>query len=215
MPKHVLPRCVFLFAIFAISAAANEAFARDVLKVKDDGSVEIAGQRMQCDGTPAELDRRIPSEGMFAPGEGILLNPVLMRAQPATVRKFIFAHECAHGSVSGELAADCAAAKRGAREQWLTPEDVEAVCRDLKRHVADADHPAGRVRCANVKRCYAEALPAPVQTASWEAVVTVAMDAWPAKRQAFGSEPKPSMAEQLRRAAGLWRSGFTNMAARD
>jgi hypothetical protein len=95
-------------------------------------------------------------EGRFVPGRGIFLNPDLMQRQSGAVRLFIFKHECAHKVVGGdELAADCAAAKSGAREKWLTPAGVESVCRALSGEPASGRYASGSYRCSNIRKCYA------------------------------------------------------------
>jgi hypothetical protein len=94
-------------------------------------------------------------EGRFVPGRGIFLNPDLMQRQSGAVRLFIFKHECAHKVVGGdELAADCAAAKSGAREKWLTPAGVESVCRALSGEPASGRYASGSYRCSNIRKCY-------------------------------------------------------------
>jgi hypothetical protein len=168
--------------------------------LNDDGSIEIAGHRMRCPDEPVVLDANIPTEGIYAPGEGIYLNPELLKTHPAVIRKFIFAHECAHKTVGGdELGADCAAARQGARERWLTLDGIGTVCRDLDQRMADEDHPPGSTRCAKIKRCFADSAPNKA---------IVATHAAPAKRQAFGGDASGQMAEKLRRAASTWRDAF-------
>ena len=71
---------------------------------------------------------------------------------------FVFKHECAHKLVGGnELAADCSAAQAGAREHWLAQDGVNDVCQSLAGEPASADHPDGRTRCANIRRCFISA----------------------------------------------------------
>jgi hypothetical protein len=127
---------------------------------------------MRCGQTPVIMDRDIPTEGMSVPGEGLYLNPFLMKRLPNTVRLFIFKHECAH-EVTGpdELGADCIAAKAGAREGWLRVGDIDAVCRSFAGP-ATATHPSGKTRCANIRRCFAGTQVASTKPASGETAKT-------------------------------------------
>lgn len=193
---------IWLIGLLAVAMAT----ASEAQTVTDDQSVDIAGQRMRCSNAPVEVDASLPMEGMFVPGEGIYINPELMQYHPVIVRKFIFAHECAHKTVGGdELGADCAAAQRGARDGWLTEEGIDAICRDLQAVVADETHPPGTVRCANIKRCFAGSAPSKAIVATRAS--SVVMRAPSPKPQAF-SASSPPLAEKLRRAAGAWRSAF-------
>jgi hypothetical protein len=190
------------FAVALMGLLVATATASHAQMVKRDGSVEFAGHRMRCSNEPVMLDADLPSEGMYAPGEGIFINPETMALQPVIIRQFIFAHECAHRIVEGdELGADCAAARQGARERWLTQDGIGEVCRDLEQRPADEDHPSGSARCANIKRCFAGAAPekSPAVTS-----------AWAAKRQVstFGSNASRPLAESLHRAASTWRSAL-------
>ncbi|HET6391050.1 hypothetical protein [Hyphomicrobium sp.] len=119
-------------------------------------TVSIAGQSMSCGSTRVFSDNRLPMEGRFVPGRGIIINHGLMNQLPPAVRKFVFKHECAHKTVGGnELAADCIAAQEGAREKWLTSEGVDTVCKALENEPASPGYPSGIARCANIKKCYA------------------------------------------------------------
>lgn len=118
--------------------------------------LKISGQSMACGSTPVFTDSTLPMEGRFVPGRGIYVNQQLMQRQPSAVRMFVFKHECAHKTVGGnELAADCGAAQSGAREKWLTPGGVDAVCKALSGEPAGGGYPSGATRCANIRKCYA------------------------------------------------------------
>ena len=201
--QHLLKLVLALLGLLVATTTASDA-----QMLKDDGSIEIAGHRMRCPHEPVVLDTDLPSEGMYAPGEGIYLNPELMSLHPVVIRKFIFAHECAHSTVeSDELGADCAAARQGARERWLTQEGIGAVCRDLERRPGDENHPPGKTRCANIQRCFAASTPDKAPDKALDKA-KVATSAWPAKRQAFGNGASRPLAEDLRRGASAWRSAF-------
>jgi hypothetical protein len=123
-------------------------------------SVTIAGRSMSCGSTPVFSDSSLQMEGRFVPGEGIYLNQQLMQRQPAAVQFFVFKHECAHKVVGGnELAADCNAARSGAREKWLTPAGVDTVCQALGGEPASGRYPSGVARCANIRKCYSGSSP--------------------------------------------------------
>lgn len=121
----------------------------------DGRSVSIAGRKMRCGKTPVIMDADIPSEGLSVPGEGLYLNPFLLNRLPAAVQQFIFEHECAH-EVTGpdELGADCVAAQEGARAGWLKRQDLDSICESFAGPATDT-HPSGKVRCANLKQCFA------------------------------------------------------------
>lgn len=191
-----MPRSIaVLMALFVALPSPGQAQV-----LTSDGGIEIAELRMRCPNEAVALDASLPMEGMYAPGQGIILNPELLKDQPVVVRRFIFAHECAHATVDGdELAADCAAARQGARERWLTQDGITAVCRDFGEHVADEDHPSGRIRCENVRRCFAGAAPA-------NAVVATRASSW--KAQSFAAAPSPPWAAKLLRAAKTWRTAL-------
>ncbi len=74
------------------------------------------------------VDRTLPSEGA-ADDDNLILNPDMLKDQPATVRIFIFKHECGHLTVGdSELVADCFAVHQGVREQWLDRKGLGQVC---------------------------------------------------------------------------------------
>lgn len=195
----------------AFIAAIVTATGADALVLKPNGGVEIGGQTFRCPNEAVYLDVDIPSEGMYGP-EGILLNPELMQSRAMIVRKFIFAHECAH-RIAGddESAADCLAAQQGARERWLDKAGLDAVCRDMSELVETDVHPSGAARCANIRRCFASVTPP-------ESATVASSSSWPAggpaKGQAFGGGASVSFADKLRRAAGKWRDGFTDAGSR-
>lgn len=113
----------------------------------------------QCPGTDkveTEL-KNSTSSGYYIPGlKLIVMNMTVLEAYAPSVRKFIFAHECAHADpaiADDEVAADCAAASKGAADGWLEKPDVIKVCAHLSRYPADATHPPIAVRCSNIRRC--------------------------------------------------------------
>ena len=114
------------FVLIILAAVAVTVCAHRV----EAESIKIAGHSMSCGSTPVFSDSSLRMEGRFVPGQGIYLNQELMQRQPPAVRMFVFKHECAHKVVGGnELAADCAAARSGAHEKWLTLAGVDTVCK--------------------------------------------------------------------------------------
>jgi hypothetical protein len=119
-----------------------------------DDSFELAGRTVRCDNVRIRTDRSLPSEGAAAPGL-LLLNPRMLSEQPATVRLFVFHHECGHHNVGdSELEADCWAVDRGVRDGWLDAKGLGAVCRSFEDAPETDSHPSGQRRCRNLDRCF-------------------------------------------------------------
>jgi len=143
----VTHRFVLIILAVAVTVGAHRVEAE---------SIKIAGHSMSCGSTPVFSDSSLRMEGRFVPGRGIYLNQELMQRQPPAVRIFVFKHECAHKVVGGnELAADCAAARSGAHEKWLTLAGVDIVCKALMGDPARGPYPSGVARCTNIRKCYA------------------------------------------------------------
>jgi hypothetical protein len=56
---------------------------------RSDNSFEIAGRTVRCGNVRILTDRNLPSEGAAADGV-LILNPSMLREQPASVRLFVF-----------------------------------------------------------------------------------------------------------------------------
>jgi hypothetical protein len=124
-------------------------------------TVELAGRTVRCEDVRIVTDRHLPSEAAAAPGL-LLLNPRMLSEQPATVRLFVFHHECGHHNVGeSELEADCWAVERGVRDGWLDAKGLGAVCRSFEDAPETQTHPSGRRRCRNLDRCFTAASAAP------------------------------------------------------
>ncbi len=124
---------------------------------RSDNSFEIAGRTVRCGNVRILTDRNLPSEGAAADGV-LILNPSMLSEQPASVRLFVFHHECGHHNVGdSELKADCWAVDRGVREGWLDTKGLEAVCRSFEDAPETDTHPSGKRRCRNLDRCFASA----------------------------------------------------------
>ncbi len=112
--------------------------------------IEIAGRAVRCGNVRILTDRHLPSEGAAAPGV-LILNPRMLSEQPASVRLFVFHHECGHHNVGdSELKADCWAVDRGVRDGWLDAKGLDAVCRSFEDAPESDTHPSGRRRCRNL-----------------------------------------------------------------
>ena len=137
---------IAMFASLSIVAGAN---------------VAKAGQLGSCPGVDeveANLNH-VSSSGYYLPGlKLIVLNKTILDRYALPVQKFIFAHECSHSdpAVLNEDDADCAAAKRGAKEGWLGRSELIQVCVHLGHMPADAEHKPVESRCANIRRCMTE-----------------------------------------------------------
>jgi hypothetical protein len=135
------------------------ALAQDFAKQRD-GSLLIAGHSLRCGGVRNVVDPRLPNLGLAAPGV-LVMNPRLLNRWPATVRLFVFHHECGHHHVgASELAADCWAVKQGVRQGWLDRTGLTQICRSFGNGPATSTHPSGAARCASLDRCFANAVAA-------------------------------------------------------
>ena len=139
---HMLAKTTFALAACALAASGSAA--------------DELGQCPGADLAETEL-KNSSSSGYYIPGlKLIVLNKTILEGYAPAVRKFIFAHECAHSDpavAEDEMAADCAASRKGASEGWLDRPNVIKVCAHLSRFPVDATHPPVGVRCANIRRC--------------------------------------------------------------
>lgn len=144
----------FLSALMRVLALAASVFA-----VSQTASADPMSSLGSCPGTDqVEGDlKNASASGYFIPGlKLIILNRAMLEGAASPVKKFIFAHECAHADPavgSDEDAADCAAAKRGQTEGWLGKTEIIQVCVHLSHMPVDATHKSAAARCANIRRC--------------------------------------------------------------
>lgn len=132
------------------------------------------------------------SSGYYIPGlKLIIMNKTVLDAYTEPVRKFIFAHECAHSDPAigtDEAEADCAAVKRGVSEGWLGRPEVIQVCAHLARFPADRTHAPIPARCGYIRQCSglwdSPAKTKPEQTARGPAGQSVTPDSTPLTRLA-------------------------------
>lgn len=114
------------------------------------GTFSIAGYPFSCRGAVTCIDPRIGDIGRAAPGQGILLNPILNN-YPAGVIGFVFAHECAHYlGTTDEQAADRWAIRIGRQQGWINPETVNQICQSVYFTSGDWTHFPGPLRCQNM-----------------------------------------------------------------
>lgn len=173
-------RLAFLRAAAAVmlccAAAAGPALAAGPARINADGSMDIAGYRVQCANVRTRLDRRLNNLGAASPEERLLLiNPVMLAAETPIVQLFVYHHECGHHRVgASEIGADCWAVERGVEDGWLDRRGLKAVCNSFGGTPETATHPSARKRCAALDQCFAKAslkkqtpvpVPAPVEVA--------------------------------------------------
>jgi hypothetical protein len=171
--------CAGLAAFLALASAPAHA------QRPEGGAIELAGRTVRCANVDVVMDRRLPSEGAAAPGV-LILNPSMLNEQPATVRLFVFHHECGHHHVGdSELKADCWAVQRGVRDGWLTQRGLKEVCDSFEDAPETSSHPSGRRRCRNIDQCFATALAALPPRTPITATPTA-----PPSRQASMAAPK-------------------------
>jgi hypothetical protein len=150
-------RALALLALALTSAVAGTVLPAAAQRAANN-SVQLAGRTVRCKDVRIVTDRGIPSEGAQAPGV-LILNPDMLNAQPATVRLFVFHHECGHHNVGdSELEADCWAVGQGVRDGWLDAKGLDQVCLSFEDAPETSTHPSGRRRCRNLDRCFASAL---------------------------------------------------------
>jgi len=157
--RVVRPILALAAGVACLSLAQDGARSASVASLKRDGTLEIAGHRLQCGNVRSKLDPALPNLGLAIPDAHLLIiNPALLAHQPETVRLFVFHHECGHHHVGGsELKADCWAVQRGVEQGWLNRGDLGKICSSFGNAPETATHPAAARRCINVNRCFAAA----------------------------------------------------------
>ena len=121
--------------------------------------IALAGENQSCPGADvveAELTHGTTS-GYYVPGlRLVVLNKTILSTQAKAVQQLISAHECAHSDDAignDEMAADCAAARRGVAEGWLGKSEIIQICAHIAKLGVDASHPPVNIRCANIRSC--------------------------------------------------------------
>jgi len=152
-------------AVIGASAPAHAVSLSELMsggaRVLEPGEYSIRGRNLRCGNAQTLLTAKFWDYGGSLP-DLIILNPQKMRTLPWRTRLFVYYHECAHQTVgSDEVAADCRAIRRGKREGWLRPADVETICTGLFIHSrGDYYHPPGRERCEYLRQCFGGVVPA-------------------------------------------------------
>jgi len=165
-------RALALLALALTSAAAGSVLPAAAQRAAND-SVQLAGRTVRCKDVRIVTDRGLPSEGAEASGV-LILNPDMLNAQPATVRLFVFHHECGHHNVGdSELEADCWAVGQGVREGWLDAEGLGQICQSFDDAPETSTHPSGRRRCRNLDQCFASAIASQRSKAPVSTIATV------------------------------------------
>jgi hypothetical protein len=146
-----------LLAGAVATSAAEPDIGPKAAAMNNDGSVQLAGRTLRCDKIRTQLDRRLPDLGAADFGQRLLLlNPGLLGRLPVTVQLFVFHHECGHHKVGdSEIASDCWAVDRGARDGWLDRDGVGQICRSFGNAPETDTHPSAKRRCAALDRCFA------------------------------------------------------------
>lgn len=118
------------------------------------GDLKIDGQKMVCGQRPTVIDEQLDDYGAAYPGF-LIINPKLMSRISTPVKMWIYSHECGHQFRGpDEETADCFAVQRGRRQQWLTPDGLEEICKFITPAKGDAMHFSGSHRCEYMRRCF-------------------------------------------------------------
>jgi hypothetical protein len=145
-------------ALICLGLGTAVPFSPAMAQKSAGNGIEISGRAVRCGNIRILTDRHLPSEGAAAPGL-LILNPRMLSEQPASVRLFVFHHECGHHNVGeSELKADCWAVDRGVRDGWLDAKGLHAVCRSFEDAPETDTHPSGQRRCRNLDQCFATAV---------------------------------------------------------
>ena len=160
------------------TALAGLALSLQVLLASGVAAADSIGTCPGADHVETEL-KNSGSSGYYIPGlKLIIMNKAVLERYSLPVRKFIFAHECAHSDpavAEDEAAADCAAVKRGVSEGWLGKPEIIQVCAHLSRFPADATHAPIPIRCRAIRQCSGLFEPRP--TPSQEQTARTVIDA--------------------------------------
>ncbi|MFP3921778.1 MAG: hypothetical protein ACLFU3_08750 [Dichotomicrobium sp.] len=121
------------------------------------GEFQSEGRNFSCDHRPTVISEALDDYAAAYYGF-LLVNKERFARLPMTLKRYVYAHECAHQYVGrGELAADCHAVREGRREGWLDEKGVDEICGFIGRAKGDATHPAGPKRCEHIRACFSGA----------------------------------------------------------
>ncbi len=122
------------------------------------GELKIDGRAVNCGKRPTVLTSNFDSWGGAFPGF-LILNTKKITGLTTAVKLYVYSHECGHQFVGpDESAADCFAMRRGVRWGWLDGKGMDDICAFISQLKGDAVHPPGPKRCADMRKCYADAL---------------------------------------------------------
>lgn len=121
------------------------------------GELRIDGEIFSCGHRPTVMADTLDDYAAAYYGF-VIVNKARFSELPLTLKRYVYAHECAHQYVGrGELAADCYAARMGRRAGWLDQAGVDEICGFIGRAKASPRHPPGPKRCAYIRACFSEA----------------------------------------------------------
>jgi hypothetical protein len=120
------------------------------------GALEIDGERFSCGHRPTVIAERLDDYAAAYYGF-LIVNEERFSKLPMTLKRYVYAHECAHQFVGrSELAADCYAVQQGRRDGWLDEQGVDTICGFIGQAKASSTHPAGPQRCEHIRACFAD-----------------------------------------------------------
>jgi len=120
------------------------------------GELRIEGERFSCGHRPTVIADALDDYAAAYYGF-LIVNKEQFPKLPMTLKRYVYAHECAHQYVGrGELAADCYAVRQGRRQGWLDQKGVDTICGFIGRAKATATHPAGPTRCNYIRACFSD-----------------------------------------------------------
>lgn len=120
------------------------------------GALEIDGATFSCGHRPTVIADTLDDYAAAYYGF-LILNEQRFSKLPMTLKRYVYAHECAHQYVGrGELAADCHAVRQGRLEGWLDQKGVDTICGFIGQAKASPTHPAGPRRCEYIRACFSD-----------------------------------------------------------
>jgi len=120
------------------------------------GELRIDGEMFSCGHRPTVIADALDDYAAAYYGF-LIVNRERFSRLPMTLKRYVYAHECAHQYVGrGELAADCYAVRAGRREGWLDETGVDTICGFIGQAKASPTHPAGPKRCAYIRSCFSD-----------------------------------------------------------
>jgi hypothetical protein len=144
-------------ATWADSAPTPEEYVAHVggdARIVAPGEFVLDNHKMVCGQRPTVVDNQLDDYGAAYPGF-LIMNEKLLSRLSTPVKMWIYSHECGHQFRGpDEETADCFAVQRGRRQQWLTVDGVEDICRFITPAKGDSMHFAGSHRCEAMRQCF-------------------------------------------------------------